>query len=452
MTEPPGLRPFGLLRDHGSLAESDVCKLDRPGVADLIEAGFLRAVPERGTAVWIGEREGEADRRLLRLLERLDLTLEVLPIAGARIALTNCRLRVGDGEERVSFVGKGFTLDDAIRRCLGEVAEFRSWLYDPQSDRTRIELDPPGPRLPGTAELLDCRDGSTPGDRAAFRAPGWSRVARLNGAGADPIWCRATLCFGRYASPARTAPEVGLDSNGCAAGASREDALAGALLELVERDATGLWWQRGAARPRLEPRGAASPRLLRSLGEHGEESGRQCWFLDLTTDLAIPVIAAVSTEDDGTLPAIGVACRHRLLDAMEGAFLEMLQSELAIAALLQRLDEAEPSAADAAIALWYEEVDTKHAPWLAPDGVAERLPSDAVGTVLERLTACGLDAYAMDLTRPSLGIPVVKAIVPGLAHFRRPQGRRRLMRVPEQLGWSSLLAEDGGFNIVPLLI
>ncbi len=32
----------------------------------------------------------------------------------------------------MSFVGKGFDPGDAVRRCLGEMAEFHSWLYDPR--------------------------------------------------------------------------------------------------------------------------------------------------------------------------------------------------------------------------------------------------------------------------------------------------------------------------------
>ncbi len=73
-------------------------------------------------------------------------------------------------------------------------------------------------------------------------------------------------------------------------------------------------------------------------------------------------------------------------------------------------------------------------------GAHRRSRQAARDTPLERLAACGFEAYAMELTRASLGIPVVKVIVPGLAHFRRPQGAGRLLGVPEQLGWRSLLA------------
>lgn len=435
-----------LLRDAGSLRRKD----DGHGVVDLIEAGFLGPATEHGSSAWTGADQGEADRRLLRLLDRFELTVHVLPASGVSTAITHCRVPVGNGEEVVSFVGKGFAADDAIRGCLGEVAEFRSWLYDPEQDGGRIGRDPEAPRLPETAALLDCNGEWLRRNGAALRAAGWTQVTRLDDAAS--IWCPAPLCFGRYVSPTRAEPFAGFDNNGCAAGPNREEALARALLELIERDATGLWWQRGIARPRLDARSVASSRLLRSLDAHEVETGRECWFLDLTTDIAIPVVAAISVEDDGTLPALGVACRPLIADAVEGAFLEMVQSELSLAGLLQRLDEDEASPTDLELSRWFDEVDIGDAPWLAPHGVAEHPLTAAAGTALERLGACGLAAYAMELTREALAIPVVKAIVPKLAHFRRPQGEGRLLRVPEQLGWHSLLPGGGEINPRPLLI
>jgi ribosomal protein S12 methylthiotransferase accessory factor len=464
MIEADGDRLLVLSRNHGRIAESDAPRRanadsgrrddDGGDVTALLAAGFLRLIPDHDAMTWTGDDGGESDRRLLRLLHRFDLTVHVLPVSGVTIALTSANLPVGDGEEQVSFVGKGFDPGDAVRRCLGEMAEFHSWLYDPVQDRTRVELNPPQPRLPGVAELLDCRDGWSRQDEAAIRARGWSRVTGLTGAEPQSIWCPAQLCFGRYVAPDRAAPEAGLDNSGCAAGRNRDEALNAALLEAIERDATGLWWHRGIACPGINPRSIASSRLRQGLIEHGEETGRQCWFLDLTTDIAIPVVAAISVEDDGTLPALGVACRPGIADAMEGAFLEMVQSELALGSHMQRLDDGEVSAIDIALAEWYDAADVETMPWLAPHGAAARAdtPDGAHASALERLAACGFDAYAMELTRPSLGIPVVKIICPGLAHFRRPQGASRLLRIPAQLGWQSLLPETGAFNPAPLVI
>src|SRR5262249_31736693 len=42
------------------------------------------------------------------------------------------------------------------------------------------------------------------------------------------------------------------DSNGCAAGASREEAILQGFMELVERDGVSLWWYNRLRRPRLD--------------------------------------------------------------------------------------------------------------------------------------------------------------------------------------------------------
>jgi ribosomal protein S12 methylthiotransferase accessory factor len=60
---------------------------------------------------------------------------------------------------------------------------------------------------------------------------------------------------------------------------------------------------------------------------------------------------------------------------------------------------------------------------------SRRLPTfnDDVVFTLERLAAAGLPrAVIVDLTRDDLGVPVVKAVVPGLEHphaYREPDGR-----------------------------
>jgi ribosomal protein S12 methylthiotransferase accessory factor YcaO len=49
----------------------------------------------------------------------------------------------------------------------------------------------------------------------------------------------------------------------------------------------------------------------------------------------------------------------------------------------------------------------------------------------------------LDQTRPDLGLPVVKVIVPGLRHFWARYAPGRLFDVPVRLGWQSRpLAEE----------
>ena len=53
-------------------------------------------------------------------------------------------------------------------------------------------------------------------------------------------------------------------------------------------------------------------------------------------------------------------------------------------------------------------------------------------TLAERL---GSELLVLDQTRPEIGLPVVKVIVPGLRHFWSRFGPGRLYEVPVKLGW-----------------
>jgi ribosomal protein S12 methylthiotransferase accessory factor len=59
----------------------------------------------------------------------------------------------------------------------------------------------------------------------------------------------------------------------------------------------------------------------------------------------------------------------------------------------------------------------------------------------EQVTTCvqlakreGLDFLVLDQTRPDIGVPVVRVIVPGMRHFYRRFAPGRLYDVPVKLG------------------
>ena len=54
----------------------------------------------------------------------------------------------------------------------------------------------------------------------------------------------------------------------------------------------------------------------------------------------------------------------------------------------------------------------------------------------------GMEMMVLDQTRPEIGLPVVKVIVPGLRHFWARFAPGRLYDVPVRLGW--LLGADAG--------
>jgi ribosomal protein S12 methylthiotransferase accessory factor len=61
----------------------------------------------------------------------------------------------------------------------------------------------------------------------------------------------------------------------------------------------------------------------------------------------------------------------------------------------------------------------------------------------------GLELIVLDQTRPDIGLPVVKAVVPGLRHFWPRLGPGRLYDVPVELGWLTAPLDEDELNPDP---
>ncbi len=81
-----------------------------------------------------------SDRRLLALLSAFDLRLQVGRSLDGFAWIAAAVWEPGDGTDGDVFSGAGFRPADAIRSCLGEFAEFQSWLFRP-GDATRRDAD-----------------------------------------------------------------------------------------------------------------------------------------------------------------------------------------------------------------------------------------------------------------------------------------------------------------------
>ena len=117
------------------------------------------------------------------------------------------------------------------------------------------------------------------------------------------------------------------DSNGCACGPIPETAKLAGLLELIERDAAARWWYGKRKRPPLDMAVLdAHPELRAFLTKRS----RICRLFEITTDLAVPVVAAASFEPDGTVVALGFAAKVDLAMAASAATVEMLAIETSL--------------------------------------------------------------------------------------------------------------------------
>jgi ribosomal protein S12 methylthiotransferase accessory factor len=82
--------------------------------------------------------------------------------------------------------------------------------------------------------------------------------------------------------------------------------------------------------------------------------------------------------------------------------------------------------------------------YLAPTGVPVASPDSTFGGLdtREQVMACvdavrraRLDLLVLDQTRPDIGVPVARVIVPGMRHFYRRFAQGRLYDIPVKLGW-----------------
>jgi oxazoline/thiazoline synthase len=249
-------------------------------------------------------------------------------------------------------------------------------------------------------------------------------------------------------------------SNGCALGNTLEEAVLQGLFELVERDATALWWYPRLRRPGFDL-AHVDDRWVRDVVAWYAQRGRDCWALDLTSDLGIPVVAALSRLRAGGQERIifGLGCHLDAPIALQRAFAEMNQM-LGVAEA--RIEHADLD--DRETRHWLATATLANQPYLAPDPdqpprrLAE-FPVRHSGELLTDLTTCrhliearGLQLLVLDQTRRDVGLPVVKVLVPGLRHFWARYGTGRLYEVPVAMGWLAAEPDEAALNPIPIFI
>lgn len=263
-------------------------------------------------------------------------------------------------------------------------------------------------------------------------APVWSLTR------SEPALAPAALCYFRFPDP----PAWGrADSNGLAAGNTLEEAVLQGLLELIERDGVAMWWYPRLQRPRLPIDALDSPFLQRVSAMHRRRD-RQLWLLDLSNDLGVSIVAAVSASSGARiLYGFGAHLDPRI--AAERAVTEQLQLLPMLAAF-----EAGRLSPKSELARWLREATLEAHPHLTPLGEqAPPSPTPLAGIgaaaqdCVDRLERAGVEVFALDVTRPDIPLSVARVIAPGLHHFWPRLGPGRLYTVPVQLGWCAALSE-----------
>jgi bacteriocin biosynthesis cyclodehydratase domain-containing protein len=344
--------------------------------------------------------------------------------------------------------GKGSTAEQAEASALMEAIERYSGIF--QGDEIRVTRRftdfAPGDAIPpndvllfSDAQYLPEQTGAEDSHETQMAPAPFDPSARIEW---SPVW---SLRDGRfkyiptsqlyffYSGPAA----FHADSNGCAAGNTREEAIVQGFLELVERDAYAIWWYNRLRRAEVDL-SHFDDTYVRDLQAQLAETGRKLWVLDVTSDLGIPTYVAILhwMQNGQENIEFGSGAHFDPRIAMLRTLTELNQF-LSIG--LMGGGTGEKPSLDGVTPLRLEDY-----PFLTPNGTVQPgsgWTAGALDNTRRQVDACvgiagraGLDFLVLDQTRPDVEVPVVRVIVPGLRHFYRRFGPGRLYDVPVKLG------------------
>ena len=349
---------------------------------------------------------------------------------------------------RQSAMGKGLTIASSRAGALAEALERQSMIWQgdetvqvARMDELERAIHPQDIQLYSAAQIAAAELDGSPTHRFHYvpqtfqvdQEHAWSQVRSI--ADDRRAWIPSAIA---YLGVPRTGPgSLRGCSNGVAAGNSVDEALLQGLLELVERDSVALWWYSRAHRPRIDLDATDDPRVRAALTPL-RARGRDVWVLDITSDLGIPAMAALTATPEGGRVLMGFGAHVDPVIAVVRARTEVCQSESGIS---DWKAENTPKGVPEIEGEWLAAVTTATDPWLAPHGSAPLARAstlnlhESLDAVLVALSMAGLEAWWMDLTRRDIGLPVVRTVVPGLRHFWNRFAPGRLYNVPVSLEW-----------------
>jgi ribosomal protein S12 methylthiotransferase accessory factor len=334
--------------------------------------------------------------------------------------------------ENVSVTGRGITFKAAFEGCVGEAFEYVSQLERDGEPLSRLDENVELDRLDTNSrrELGRWLEASA----KTGQPVAWLPASRLSD-GRD-VNLPADFCLRRPAARRGLEPPF-LLGTGAAAGATLEAATLHAVLELIERDALGLWWRGGKRGFAVD---AALSEFDLTIGAlrrgHCE---RETWLLDITTDLGAPCIVAISCTPEGTEFAFGAAARPTVAEAARVAILEVCQLELAYDLVRRKARERGEEALNAADRRHLARagaINAKTCALVRP--IAEQRNLQRGPRILREFVAhasrIGVEFYRVDLTRPPQAVPAVRVLAPALQPEPSQILGNRLQDVIEQTG------------------
>ena len=453
----------------------------RPSPKPVANSGGLRSVPPEETVRKHGRLVSPISGVVTQLMRTSEASDDWMHVywAGSNLALKNDSLHLLRNSLRTKSSGKGSTSEQAEASALCEAIERYSGVFH-------------GDEIRRAAAYEDFADGEAiwPNDIMGYSDRQFENADQINGLHFrfyyvperfdkslrmewSPVWSLTQQRYRYlptwmlyYAKPMETDKLYGgPDSNGCAAGNTLEEAVLQGFFELVERDAFACWWYNRARRPAVDLASFGDPYLTGAQDYYGAYH-RDLWVLDLTHDFGIPVFVAVSRRTDKPVEDIifsaGAHTNPRI-----AAF-------RAVCELNQYLGAVRDVTADGSVGYAYDDPENlwwwQHAlladyPYLAPDPDAPKrslsdFPAppeftdlrDDVEWCRALVEGKGLEFLVLDQTRPDIGMPVAKTIVPGMRHFWARFAPGRLYDVPVAEGWLEQPVAEPDLNPVAVFI
>ncbi len=212
------------------------------------------------------------------------------------------------------------------------------------------------------------------------------------------------------------------NTNGLASGNTLGEAIAHAFFEVVERDADTITWATGKAS--TIDLNTIENTLVQQLLEKFQRAGIQVTVKEITSDLGVPSFVASADEpatEDPVLLCYGMGTHFDPNIAVMRALTEVAQTRCTLISGLRGdlLEEEWKRKQDYAkmkkdLAYWFESDPLPKDFMEIPTRTHENFVLDIEG-LLDRFEKCGFkQVLVTDLTLPNIGVPVVRATIPGM--------------------------------------
>jgi len=330
--------------------------------------------------------------------------------------------------------------------------------------------------LPEELVLYSDRQYGPPGFR--YRRPDveaeltWV-LGSLVGSG-EPVYVPATLVYMNFVGNGGREFFTRMSTSGLAGGADLPSAVLGGIYELVERDAFMVTWLARLPAARIDFDG--SDGIAAEIARHYERVGIETVAFDITTELRIPAVMAVTFDRTQGRPgaAVGLGCDLDPAVALDRAVMEVAQVRTSLVPIFRQeppptpiaryedvcsLSDHAVFAADPANRHEFDFLDAGNTSVRLADLVDHSRGSveDDLALCRERLEAAGSTAAYVELTMPDLEsfpVRIVRAIATGLQpiHFgfgEERLGGRRPFAVPRLLGTVDRDLTEADFNPCP---